>query len=171
MGGYQPTSLRVLLTCATYAIMPHTISSRGLIAISLDEGDELRWARACTAGDTLVIATADGYASRFETSDTQMRPTGRTSRGVRSIRLRAGDAPVDCDVIPAAVAADEGATLLALTERGYGKRVPLREFKTQKRGGMGVIATKFKAAGKGGAGDRLACLRRCADEDEVMRAC
>lgn len=148
------------------------ISSRGLIAISLGDDDRLGWARRCTDEDDIIISTSKGYSMRFPSTD--LKPTGRTSRGCRAIKLRKGDSMVDIDVLPPEPPAgpnggrdDESGNgsryLLAVTTLGYGKRVPAEAFKSQKRAGMGVIAIKFKS----GIGDSLACMRCCFDDDEV----
>jgi len=152
------------------------LTSRGLIAICLGEGDTLGWARRCTDQDDILISTRKGYTMRFASAD--LKPTGRTSRGCRAIKLRKTDEMVDITVLrPEAAAGAEvtvggddagigsnGQYLLAVTTAGYGKRVSADSFKAQKRGGMGVIAIKFKA----GTGDSLACMRACSDDYEVV---
>lgn len=74
-----------------------SISSRGLIIIGLEDGDSLRWARICKMDDEVLIATKDGFASRFQTSD--MASTGRSSRGSRALILRNGDRMADMDIL------------------------------------------------------------------------
>eukprot|EP00624_Nannochloropsis_granulata_P006949 evm.model.NODE_5579_length_11332_cov_19.341246.3 len=150
------------------------LTSRGLIAISLGEGDALGWARRCTDQDDILISTRKGYTMRFASADLKL--TGRTSRGCRAIKLRKTDEMVDITVLRPeagdgpAMGEDDGGIgsneqyLLAVTTAGYGKRVSADSFKAQKRGGMGVIAIKFKA----GTGDSLACMRACSDDYEVV---
>lgn len=119
-----------------------SISARGLIIISLEDGDALTWARRCTPEDQVLIATSDGFASRFATSD--LTSTGRTSRGVRALNLREGDVMADFDVVPSTVVTGESDYVVVVTAKGFGKRIELDEFKVQRRGGRGVTAIKFK---------------------------
>ena len=81
-------------------------------------------------GEEVLLASANGMAIRFREAD--VRRMGRTARGVRGIRLRKGDEVVGM------VVKREGATLLTLCERGYGKRTPVRDYRLQTRGGLGV---------------------------------
>ncbi len=106
-----------------------------LVAINLAEDDEVVAVRA-TSGDTdLVMVTRDGQAIRFSESDA--RPMGRDTRGVRGVKLREGD-----EVVSAATVT-EGEEILFLTTGGYGKRTAMSEFPMQKRGGIGVKAMKL----------------------------
>ncbi len=105
-----------------------------LVAIKLTEGDEVVAVRQTTGESHLMMFTKNGLGIRFSESD--VRPTGRASQGVRGIRLREGD-----EVVSAAVA-EEAEEVLLLTSGGYGKRVKMSEFRAQKRGGVGVIAMK-----------------------------
>lgn len=114
-----------------------SISSRGLTIISLEEGDRLRWCDKVTDADDILIGTAHGKATRF--SAEKLRPTGRTSRGVRSIKLRDGDKLADLSVLASSETSVKGSEfVLAITSHGYGKRVPSEEFRTQARGGKQV---------------------------------
>ena len=172
-----------------------------------------RWSE-CTYStyyEELLLATRDGFASRYSTR--VLTSTGRTSRGCRALSLRDGDEMADFDVIPASIAgslplakeaeegdegtADEGTEealdeaprrsdslhfVLAITEKGYGKRMEIDEFKVQKRGGKGLTAIKFKAKAGGGrvsrAGggevtirgdaDALSCMRICRASDDIV---
>lgn len=108
------------------------IRTSGLIAINLDEGDELRWIRMSCGDDEVVISTAFGQAIRFKESDA--RPMGRAARGVRGIRLRTGDRVVGMDL------AQEDRKLLVMSENGYGKLTKVSNFPTHKRGGVGIKA-------------------------------
>ncbi len=110
------------------------IRSSGLIAIALEEGDELGWVRLTGGTDEMIIVTAQGRALRFP--EKSVRPMGRTARGVRAITLRPGDHLAAAEVI------EEGGSLLIVSLYGYGKRTPLDTFPTRNRGGQGVIAYK-----------------------------
>jgi DNA gyrase subunit A len=159
------------------------MSARGLIIISLTEGDSLGWSRRCLPHEEVLIATKDGFACRFGVTD--LTSTGRQSRGVRALNLRENDQMADMDIntSPAAVASvknDDDAYVFVITERGYGKRISIEDFRKAKRGGRGVFAIKFKdkaggggkqarAAGKSGLqADALRCLRFCNSGDEVV---
>lgn len=108
------------------------IRQTGLIAIKLDDGDELRWIRRSTGDDEIIISTNFGQAIRFKESDA--RPMGRSARGVRGIRLRTGDTVVGMDL------AHEDQKLLVMSENGYGKLTKVEHFATHKRGGVGIKA-------------------------------
>jgi DNA gyrase subunit A len=103
----------------------------GLIAIILDEDDELAWVRLTDGTASLAIGTRGGKAIRFMETDT--RPMGRSTHGVRAIRLGEGDIVVGMSVLR------DGATLLSVTENGYGKRTNIEEYRMQYRGGKGII--------------------------------
>jgi len=108
--------------------------SRGIIAVGLDEGDELISARISTGEDYIFIATHDGKAIRF--LETEVRPMGRPARGVRAIRLDEGDYVVGMEVVR------EKDLILSISELGYGKRTPLSRYRVTARGGKGVINMK-----------------------------
>ncbi|CAM9596691.1 unnamed protein product [Chrysoparadoxa australica] len=141
-----------------------SLTARGLIVINLDEGDELQWVKVCTENDSIIIGTEQGYAMRFLSDNSQLRPTGRTSRGVKALKYRPNDVPVDMDVLPQADGDEK--TLLIMTAQGIGKRVKAKEFRVQKRGGLGVIALKFKK--RDDVDDRLACFKLVDEDAEVM---
>jgi DNA gyrase subunit A len=106
-----------------------------LVAINLQEGDEVVAVRA-TGGDTdLIMITKNALGIRFDEKD--VRPMGRDTRGVRGIRLRAGDEVV------AGTCVGDGDDLLLLSSGGYGKRTRMSEFRRQARGGIGVKAMKL----------------------------
>ncbi len=105
----------------------------GLIAITLDQGDELISAYLVRKGDDVIVVTAKGQAIRFEEND--VRSMGRTAGGVRGIRLTKNDRVVGADVIPKE---KEKAELFVISTTGYGKRTALGEYKTQGRGGSGI---------------------------------
>lgn len=108
------------------------IRQTGLIAIKLDDGDELRWVRRSTGNNDVVISTAFGQAIRFTEKDA--RPMGRSARGVRGIRLRPGDSVVGMDIV------EEGRNLLVIAEKGYGKMTKVANFPSHRRGGVGIKA-------------------------------
>ena len=106
------------------------IRRAGLIAINLDEGDELAWVQDTSGRDELIIATAGGMAIRFP--ETDLRPMGRNAMGVRAVRLTEDDR-----VVGMAKAAEDG-LLLTVTESGLGRRTPMGDYRLQSRGGKGV---------------------------------
>ncbi|MFN8614327.1 MAG: DNA gyrase subunit A [Vampirovibrionales bacterium] len=116
-----------------------SIRRNGLIAIGLEDGDVLNWVSLCGEKDQLLIGTRFGMAIRFPSAD--LRPLGRTARGVTSMKLRTGDNIVDFGIIPEG---DLTSDLLIVTNDGFGKRTNITEFRAQNRGGLGLIATKFK---------------------------
>ncbi len=112
-----------------------------LIAIKLQEGDEVVAVRTTTGDNDLLIFTEQGMGIRFKESE--LRPMGRATQGVRGIKLREGDR-----VVAAASSAD-GPEVLILTSGGYGKRTVMDQFRDQKRGGLGVKAIRLtKVRGK-----------------------
>ncbi|MBP3381132.1 MAG: DNA gyrase subunit A [Clostridia bacterium] len=119
------------------------IRKNGLIAIDLDEGDELAWVHLTDGEQTLLVATRDGMAIRFDENDA--RVVGRTARGVRAISLREGDEVVGMELCK------EGQTLLTVSETGYGRRSDLDDYRIQSRAGKGITnyhtATHGKVAG------------------------
>ena len=106
-----------------------------LVAINLQEGDEVVAVRPTNGESDLLMLTHNGQGIRFAESD--VRPMGRASQGVRGIRLK------DEDWVVSAATAEEGAEVLLLTSRGYGKRTLVEHFRRQGRGGMGVKAMKL----------------------------
>ncbi|MCC7497880.1 MAG: DNA gyrase subunit A [Bryobacterales bacterium] len=108
--------------------------SRGIIAISLDEGDELIAASLSSGSNFVFLASHQGQAIRFEES--QVRPMGRPARGVRAMSLAEGDYLVGMEVV------DPDCLILSISERGYGKRTLLKEYRLTARGGKGIINMK-----------------------------
>ncbi len=106
----------------------------GLIAINLDEDDKLVAVELTWGKEEIILGTREGIAIRFSEKD--VRPMGRGTRGVKGISLNNHDVVVNMDV------AREGAELLTVTANGYGKRTPLAEYRTQTRGGKGIINIK-----------------------------
>ena len=109
------------------------IRANGLIAVQIEEGDQLLAARLVRAEDEVLIGTADGMSIRFNVED--VRPMGRDTRGVRGVDLRDGDFVIGMDVVE-----DDEQQVLAVSANGYGKRTPITEWRSQNRGGKGIIA-------------------------------
>lgn len=172
------------------------IRANGLIAISLEEGDQLRWVRRARVEDSIIIGSRSGMAIHFRTTHEQLRPLSRATRGVRAMKLREGDELIGMDILPSSVLAslpteeadpteaeieeneiadDEetveiangslGPWVLIVTMGGYGKRVPVSQFKLYNRATKGKIATKFKNRK---FKDQLAALMIVNEEDELM---
>ncbi|HEY5630355.1 MAG TPA: DNA gyrase subunit A, partial [Candidatus Limnocylindrales bacterium] len=133
------------------------VRSTGIRAITIAEGDELAWVSVSSGSDDVIIATAQGMLARFH--ENEVRPMGRDAGGVIGIRLaRQGDAVVSMSVV------EVGADLLVLTETGYGKRVPLEQFRVKHRGGQGVrlIALEGRKTGL------VAAVQQVTDADEEL---
>ncbi|TAL14363.1 DNA gyrase subunit A [Patescibacteria group bacterium] len=109
------------------------IRTNGLIAIKLDDGDELKWIQKTTGENDVIISTSAGQAIRFGEKDA--RPMGRSARGVRGVRLRPHDQVVGMDIVD-----DDGRSLLVISENGYGKATKVANFPSHKRGGVGIKA-------------------------------
>ncbi len=159
------------------------IRSNGLIAIGLEEGDALTWVRLAMAGDSVLIGSKSGMTIHFRLNEEELRPLGRTARGVRSMNLRSGDSLVSMDVLPVELAdkidssldenedssnvsvvnSNEGPWVLVASANGLGKRVPVTQFRLQKRAGMGLRAIKFRIAG-----DELVGLRVLGQGEELL---
>jgi len=169
------------------------IRANGLIAISLGEGDQLRWVRLCRAEDSIVIGSSNGMAIHFKADHDQLRPLGRATRGVKAMKLRSKDELISMDILPAQVVErleatangevvemeddtsdeengeeinetpGEGPWVLVVTTGGLGKRVPVSQFRLQNRAGMGLVAIKFRHSK-----DKLAALRVVNQGDELM---
>ncbi|MDC0833150.1 DNA topoisomerase (ATP-hydrolyzing) subunit A [Geitlerinema sp. CS-897] len=167
------------------------IRANGLIAISLSEGDQLRWVRRAREDDSIIIGSRMGMAIHFKADRDQLRPLGRATRGVKSMNLRKGDELIGMDILPSSVISQldnlpddsdldeeaieveeneetttsEGPWMLVVTTGGYGKRVPVSQFRLQNRAGKGTIATKFKSHLDS---DTVAALLVVTEEDELM---
>ena len=115
------------------------VRKTGLIAINLDEDDNLGWVHLTGGKDERLLATRHGMAIRFEEPD--VRVMGRTARGVRAINLG------DEDEIVGMACVQEGATLLTVTENGLGRRTELSEYRLQSRGGKGILNYKSDKRG------------------------
>ena len=113
------------------------IRTNGLIAIKLDDGDELRWIRKSSGSDDIIISTSAGQAIRF--NESHARSMGRSARGVRGVRLRPNDQVVGMDV------ADDSKQLLVISQNGYGKSTKVSNFPAHNRGGVGIKAAVVTA--------------------------
>jgi DNA gyrase subunit A len=178
------------------------IRTNGLIAIALEEGDQLRWVRRARIDDSIIIGSRQGMAIHFRANHDQLRPLGRATRGVKSMNLRKGDELIGMDILPSSIIANlvdaaegeaedlpdnlpdpdtlsdneesediaisgdnPGPWVLVVTTNGFGKRVPVSQFRLQNRAGKGLTATKFKSRK---AQDQLAALRVVDADDELM---
>jgi len=167
------------------------IRSNGLIAISLADHDELRWVRLATQEDSILIGSRRGMAIHFYADSQQLRPLSRTAKGVKSMKLRTGDQIISMDIIPSQVVAniaeaeeneeedniytDDNEEILdndtsknapwalAVTTSGYGKRVPVSQFRLQRRAGIGVKAIRFRKPK-----EELVALHIVNSDDEFM---
>ena len=174
------------------------IRANGLIAICLEEGDQLRWVRRARVEDSILIGSRQGMAIHFRTNHEQLRPLGRATRGVRAMKLRDGDELIGMDILPGSILAKlntveselaeaeepdteeldteeldteavvsngQGPWVLIITMAGYGKRVPVSQFKLYNRATKGKIATKFKPRK---LKDQLAAIHIVNEDDELM---
>jgi DNA gyrase subunit A len=162
VSNFDPNSNLIMLTKKGYIKRIcldnfSNIRKTGIIAIGLEEGDSLNWVKQANNTDEVFIATSCGMAIRFAIED--LRPLGRSARGVNSMKLRTGDTIIGCDIIPRGFDAD----MLVVTSDGFGKRSKVSEFRTQNRGGIGLIATKFKSSTS-----RLVALTVVEEKDEIM---
>ncbi|HYR75160.1 MAG TPA: DNA gyrase subunit A [Pyrinomonadaceae bacterium] len=112
------------------------IRSNGIIAINIDDGDELLDVVTTDGNKRIFIATHNGFAIRFD--EKNARPMGRATRGTRGIDLRKDDFVVSL----CAVSSDDSEKMLSVSERGYGKQTPISTYRLQSRGGKGVINMK-----------------------------
>jgi DNA gyrase subunit A len=131
------------------------IRPSGIIALTIEGGDELIAVRLTDGQSDVFLATRDGKSIRFPESD--VRPMGRTARGVRGIRLRSGDRVVAAGVL------QPGQKILSATERGYGKRTLESEYRPQGRGGTGIV--NVRVAAKNG---KVVGARPVDDGDEII---
>ena len=159
------------------------IRSNGLIAISLEEGDALTWVRLSSEGDSVLIGSSHGMTIHFRLDQDELRPLGRTARGVKSMNLRNGDELVSMDVLTSELVErlsslddnddkpleeketnlTDGPWVLVASSFGLGKRVPVTQFRLQKRAGMGLRAIKFRIKG-----DLLVGLKVLGKGEEII---
>ena len=159
------------------------IRSNGLIAINLEDGDALTWVRLSKEGDSVLIGSKTGMAIHFRLDINELRPLGRTARGVKSMNLREGDNLVSMDVLTSNLVdqlakiedftedlddnveenSSNGPWVLIASAFGLGKRVPVAQFRLQKRAGMGLRAIKFRIKD-----DQLVCLKVLGEGEELL---
>ena len=128
----------------------------GIIAINLNRGDRLVDARLTDGTQDLIIGTRKGMAIRFNEKD--IRPMGRQATGVRGVKLEKGD-----EVIGMVTVKRPGTTILVVTEKGFGKRSDLNDYRVTHRGGKGIIAVKVNEK----TGDMVA-IKEVLDNDDIM---
>lgn len=133
-----------------------SVRPSGLIALNLEEGDALGWARLTTGKDEIIIVTENGQALRF--SETKVRAVGRQAAGVQGIKLKAGDIVTSMDVI------EKDGTLLVVTAKGYGKQTPLKEYAPKGRATGGVATIDQKAIKEIG---KIAAARVVQKDDDL----
>ncbi len=131
------------------------IRSGGIIALTIDPGDDLLAARLTDGSQEIIMATRDGKIIRFHESD--VRDMGRTARGVRGIRLRESDEVVEMDAL------GDATHILTVTENGYGKRTPVELYRKQARGGYGII--DIRTSERNG---KVAGVKAVKDDDQIM---
>jgi DNA gyrase subunit A len=132
----------------------------GIIAIKLDKKDTLIRVELTPGGDDVILGTASGKAIRFPAE--QVRSMGRATHGVKGIKLAKDDKVVDMVMVPSREAED-GTTLLSICENGFGKRTEIAEYRSQSRGGKGLI--NIKTSKRNG---EVVSLMTVGEEDEVM---
>jgi DNA gyrase subunit A len=155
------------------------VRQTGIIAIDINEGDDLYGVRLSDGNSDIFIGTHDGRAIRF--SEDEVRPMGRGAAGVKGVSLREGDHLVEMDILPAAteaakdeaaeeadsdaevVATDNRGYILTVTDKGMGKRTPVGSYPLVHRGGMGVI--NIKITEKGG---KVAGIAHVFDDDQLL---
>ena len=157
------------------------LARSGDSALIGEDADALRWVRLARSGDSALIGSLKGMTIHFRISDQELRPLGRTARGVRAMALRDGDSLVSMDVLPAELAdrvaaagddsaddvddaaSSDGPWVLVATASGLGKRVPVDQFRLQKRAGMGLRGIKFRSDA-----DSLVGLRVMGPDEELL---
>src|SRR4029077_3182454 len=129
--------------------------SRGIIAVTLDEGDELISAKITHGNNYIFLGSYEGQAIRF--AESQVRGMGRQARGVRAMDLAEGDYLVGMEVV------DRDGLILSIAENGYGKRTPLDDYRLTARGGKGVI--NMKTTGKTG---KVVAILSVKEDSEII---
>jgi len=126
-----------LIMCTVKGVVKKTayehyknVRNSGLIAINLDDGDELKWIAISNGDNEIVISSSKGQAMRFH--EKGVRPMGRVSRGVRGIRLKPDDYVIGMDIV------QEESSIFVISELGYGKRTKVAQFTAHARGGVGI---------------------------------
>ena len=138
-----------------------SVRPSGLIAMSLEEGDHLGWARLTSGKDEIIIVTENGQALRF--SETKVRSMGRQAAGVQGIKLKKDDAVTSMDVV------EKDGSLLIVTTKGFGKQTPLDEYTAKGRATNGISTINIKAISEVG---KIAAARvvQSADDLTIMTA-
>ena len=138
-----------------------SVRPSGLIAMSLEEGDQLGWARLTSGSDEIIIVTENGQALRF--SETKVRSMGRQAAGVQGIRLKKDDLVTSMDVV------EKDGALLVVTTKGFGKQTPLKDYTAKGRATGGVSTIDQKALKEVG---KIAAARvvQMADDLTIMTA-
>lgn len=131
-----------------------TARKGGVIAVNLDDGDELSWVRLTNGDDQLLVATHYGMAIRFHESD--VRAMGRTARGVKAITLKDGDSVVGMSILR------QGGLVLTVSETGFGRLSPIENYHIQKRGGLGLLNYRVNQYGN------VAAIKVVDPEDDVI---
>ncbi len=126
----------------------------GIIAISIDEDDELGFVRMTDGNQNIFIATRDGLAIQFKEDD--VRAMGRNARGVRAINMREGDSVIDMAIT------DENTKILTVTETGYGRISSIEDYRLQSRGGKGLMNYRTEKYGK------VAATIPVTDNDDII---
>lgn len=132
----------------------NTVRKGGIIAINLDEGDELAWVGLTDGNTEILVATKKGMAIRFNEND--VRAMGRTARGVRAITLKPGD-----EVVGMANLSEKG-LVLTVSETGFGRRSPVDDYRLQSRGGKGIINYRTSAFGD------VAAVKVVDEDDDII---
>jgi len=152
-----------LIMCTVRGVVKKTpfaqyqnVRQSGLIAINLDDGDELKWIRMTSGDNEVVISTSQGQAIRFH--EKGARPMGRVSRGVRGIRLRPNDKVIGMDIV------EEGSDIFVISKFGYGKRTKIDQFTPHARGGVGIRSAVVNDK----TGELIAVKRLVSDEQELI---
>ncbi len=115
------------------------LKNRAIIAINLDDDDQLRWVKQTNGKKDVILVTSAAMVIRF--NEEQVRPMGRSTRGVKGINIKQQDNLVSMDIIDHE---ESGLHLLLVTSKGYGKNIKVGEFKDQRRGGIGVRSIRFR---------------------------
>ena len=131
-----------------------TIRKTGIIAINLDEDDELAWVKLTSGNDDILVATKKGMCIRFNENDA--RAIGRTARGVRAISLKEDDEVIGMDII------NDESCILTVSETGYGRRSLGADYRVQSRGGMGLINYRTSNFGE------VAALRVVNENEDII---
>lgn len=148
------------------------MTSRGLILLTLEEGDQLKGCYRCTDKDSVLIASTQGKATRYKVAE--VRPTGRGSRGVKAMNLHEGDLIAGMIILHGEMTTSKDVTrdddsdkesILVVTSQGFGKRVLKSAFPTKARGLLGKLVMKFKA---GAVDDQVHGLVAVREDDEIL---